>query len=233
MRKRMAILVVEDDPDIGSLLKRGLGDEGFEVTVVDTVETALAAVRQETPQAVILDIIEPDRASLDICRTLRADGFAMPIVMLSAKAAIAERAEGLRAGADDYVVKPFAFSEMVARLKTHMLRRSEPATSGRDLRQSEIALDLDTRTVRIGTGEARLTERECALFALLLQHAGHPVGRDDLFAAVWGGQDGGSRNVVDVYVGYLRRKLAAIADHGDQVIVTVRGRGFMLQPTET
>ncbi len=229
----MAILVVEDDPDIGSLLKRGLGDEGFEVTVVDAGDAALAEVRRETPQAVILDIIDPDGASLDICRTLRAEGFTMPIVMLSAKAAIAERAEGLRAGADDYVVKPFAFSEMVARLKTHMLRRSEPATSGRSLRQSAIALDLDTRTVRLGTAEAHLTERECALFALLLQRAGHPVARDELFAAVWGGQDGGSRNVVDVYVGYLRRKLAEIADGDEQLIVTVRGRGFMLQQSES
>src|SRR5690242_14189292 len=118
----MTILVVEDDPDIGSLLRRGLGEEGYDVTVVDTGGAAVPTARRIEPKAVILDVMLPDASGIDICRHLRQEGFGMPIVMLSAKAAISERAEGLEAGADDYVVKPFAFGELVARLKTHMLR---------------------------------------------------------------------------------------------------------------
>ena len=228
----MTILVVEDDPDIGSLLRRGLGDEGYAVSVVETGAAAFAHVRREAPKAVILDVMLPDQTGIDICKGLRAEGFGMPIIMLSAKAAIADRAEGLQAGADDYVVKPFAFSELVARLKTHMLRRVEPPTSGRYLRSGNLTLDLETRAVKIGEAEARLTERECALFLLLLKSPGKPVARGDLFDALWADQGGASLNVVDVYIGYLRHKLSEAAPNGPQLIVTVRGRGFMYQPAE-
>ena len=229
----MTILGVADDPDIGSLLRRGLGDEGYQVQVVDTGAAAFAEARRQMPEAVILDVMLPDLTGVEICRGLRADGFSMPIVMLSAKAAIADRAEGLQAGADDYVVKPFAFSELVARLKTHMLRRVDPPGGGRYIRSGPMQVDLETRAVKIGEAETRLTERECALFLLLLKSAGKPVTRGDLFDTLWADQGGASLNVVDVYIGYIRHKLADILPEGVQVIVTVRGRGFMFQPIES
>lgn len=226
----MTILVVEDDPDIGSLLRRGLGEEGYAVEVVDTGAQAVPEARRLGPEAVILDVMLPDLSGVEICRNLRAEGFTMPIVMLSAKAAISERAEGLEAGADDYVVKPFAFGELVARLKTHMLRRSEAPQSSRYLVAGPLTLDLETRSARIGTAETRLTEREAGLLVLLMRAAGRPVARGDIFDQLWADQGGASLNVVDVYVGYLRHKLGEITPPGMQVIVTVRGRGFMFKP---
>jgi DNA-binding response OmpR family regulator len=225
----MTILVVEDDPDIGSLLKRGLGEEGYAVTVVDTGAAAVPEARRIDPEAVILDVMLPDHSGIDICRNLRAEGFTMPIVMLSAKAAIAERAEGLEAGADDYVVKPFAFGELVARLKTHMLRRSDTPTSSRYLVAGPLSLDLETRTARVGSAETRLTERESSLLVILMRSAGRPVARGDIFDQLWADQGGASLNVVDVYVGYLRHKLAEVTPPGLQLIITVRGRGFMFK----
>jgi DNA-binding response OmpR family regulator len=225
----MTILVVEDDPDIGSLLRRGLGEEGYAVHVVDTGAAALPEARRLAPEAIILDVMLPDHSGIEICRSLRAEGFAMPIVMLSAKAAISERAEGLEAGADDYVVKPFAFGELVARLKTHMLRRSDAPQSGRYLTAPPLTLDLETRIARIGEAETRLTERESALLVVLMRAAGRPVARGDIFDQLWADQGGASLNVVDVYVGYLRHKLGEITPPGQQLIVTVRGRGFMFK----
>lgn len=226
----MTILVVEDDPDIGSLLKRGLGEEGYDVAVVDTGSRAIPEARRVGPEAVILDVMLPDFSGIEICRNLRAEGFSMPIIMLSAKAAISERAEGLEAGADDYVVKPFSFGELVARLKTHMLRRSELLPSSRYLTAGPLTLDLETRTARLGQAETRLTERESGLLVILMRAAGRPVARGDIFDQLWADQGGASLNVVDVYVGYLRHKLGEITPPGQQLIVTVRGRGFMFRP---
>ncbi|MEJ1160832.1 response regulator transcription factor [Prosthecomicrobium sp. N25] len=225
----MTILVIEDDPDIGSLLRRGLAEEGYDVAVVDTGAAALPEARRLSPEAVILDVMLPDTTGLEICRSLRADGFGMPIVMLSAKAAISERAEGLEAGADDYVVKPFAFGELVARLKTHILRRSEAVPSSRYLVGGPLTLDLETRIARYGEAEARLTEREASLLILLMRAPGRPVSRGDIFDRLWADQGGASLNVVDVYVGYLRHKLGDITPPGRQLIETVRGRGFMFR----
>ncbi|WP_407051868.1 response regulator transcription factor [Methyloraptor flagellatus] len=229
----MTIMVVEDDPDIGSLLRRGLGEEGYEVSVVESGGAALHEARRLAPQAVILDVMLPDQTGVDVCRALRAEGFSMPIVMLSAKAAIGDRAEGLAAGADDYVVKPFAFDELVARLKTHMLRRAEMPQAARYVTAGPMSLDLETRVARLGEAETRFTERECALLVLLMRAAGRPIARGDIFDALWADQGGASLNVVDVYVGYLRHKLGELTPGGQQLIVTVRGRGFMFRPPES
>ena len=228
----MTIMVVEDDPDIGSLLRRGLGEEGFDVRVVETGGAALSEARRIGPEAVILDVMLPDQTGVEVCRALRADGFAMPIVMLSAKAAIGDRAEGLSAGADDYVVKPFAFDELVARLRVHILRRADVPRTSRYVTAGPLSLDLETRVVRLGAAETRLTERECALLVLLIKSAGRPVARGDIFDALWADQGGASLNVVDVYVGYVRHKLGELMPDGQQLIVTVRGRGFMFRTPE-
>lgn len=222
----MAILIVEDDADIGSLLRRGFAAEGYEVELVADADAALAAAAGRSFEAIILDVMLPGRSGVDLCRTLRAAGQAAPILMLSARSSVPERTEGLLAGADDYVVKPFVFDELLARLRVQALRRA--GEDRRPLVAGPLALDLDTRLLKAGEARVRLTEREAELLALLMRNVGQPLARADIFAALWAGHGGVSLNVVDVYIGYLRHKLAEALPEGGRLIVTVRGRGFML-----
>jgi DNA-binding response OmpR family regulator len=224
----MNVLIVEDDPDIGSVLSRGLGGEGFDVTVVDTAAGALATAKEMNPCAILLDMILPDGSGLDICRSLRESGHTGPIIFLSAKDEVSDRADGLTAGADDYIVKPFQFDELVARLRAHLLHRSGSAEEKTRLVAGRLVLDLETRQAHFGTVHIRLTQREAELLGLLMQSANHPVSRGDIFDRLWATQGGVSLNVVDVYVGYLRGKFADITRVGGPSIGTVRGRGFML-----
>ncbi|MFC7400498.1 response regulator transcription factor [Chelatococcus sp. GCM10030263] len=223
----MNILVVEDDADIGSLLARGLEAEGFMVTVVDTAGAALDQARENNPCAVVLDMLLPDGSGLDVCRTLRDTGHIGPILFLSAKDEVRDRAEGLSAGADDYIVKPFQFDELVARLRTHLLRRLG-APDGERLIAGRLILDLNIRQAHFGEIRVRLTQREAELLAMLMREANRPISRGEIFDRLWATQGGASLNVVDVYVGYLRGKLADITRASGPAIVTVRGRGFML-----
>ena len=222
------ILIVEDDGDIRGMLARGLEAEGFTVGVAGRVEDALAAAREEAPEAVVLDINLPDGSGHDVCRSLREGGYPGPILFLSARDEVRDRAEGLALGADDYIVKPFVFDELLARLQTHLLRRKASegprtvVTAGRPI------LDLNIRQVAFADASARLTPREAEVLALLMDKANQPVSRGDIFDKLWAGQGGLSLNVVDVYVGYLRTKLSDFVRLGGPVIVTVRGRGFML-----
>ncbi|KAA2237493.1 response regulator transcription factor [Salinarimonas soli] len=222
------ILIVEDDGDIRGMLARGLAAEGFEVDVAERVDEALVSARETAPCAVVLDNMLPDGSGHDVCRALRGGGYAGAILFLSAKDEVSDRAEGLSLGADDYIVKPFSFDELVARLRAQLLRRqgSEPprdvVTAGR------LTLDLTTRQARFGTASARLTQREAELLMALMQEANRPLSRGDIYDRLWATQGGLSLNVVDVYIGYLRTKLGDIARTGGPLIVTVRGRGFML-----
>ncbi|WAC26958.1 response regulator transcription factor [Ancylobacter sp. SL191] len=225
----MTILIVEDDPDIGSLLRRGFASESYAVELVGDGEQALRAASGKSLEAIILDVMLPGRSGIDVCRALRAGGQTAPIIMLSARSSVNERTEGLLAGADDYIIKPFAFEELLARVKVQALRRSNGEGEQRVLTVGAVTLDLDTRQAQIGGTRVRLTEREVELLALLMRHAGEPLARADIFAALWAGHGGASLNVVDVYVGYLRHKLAEATPEGGQMIVTVRGRGFMFE----
>lgn len=222
-----SVLVVEDDGDIRSMLERGLKVEGFDVAVTDRVDLALAAARVRPPSAIILDIMLPDGSGHDVCRSLRTDGFKGPILFLSAKDEISDRAEGLSVGADDYIVKPFDFGELVARLRTHIMRR-EGASDPNVIRAGRLSLDLTTRRAQFGPVVVRLTERETELLSMLMSKPNRPFARGDIFDRLWATHGGLSLNVVDVYVGYLRSKLGDIARIGGPIIVTVRGRGFML-----
>lgn len=224
----MNILVVEDDMDIGSLLSRGLEAEGFAVTVVEKASDALDQARADNPCAVLLDIMLPDGSGSDVCRVLRDEGYTGPILFLSAKDEIRDRAEGLSAGADDYIVKPFEFNELVARLRTQLMRRSGDVYESERVRAGRLILDLATRQVLFGELHARLTQREAELLAMFMQSPNRPLSRGEIFDRLWAGQGGISLNVVDVYVGYLRGKLADISRGGGPSIVTVRSRGFML-----
>lgn len=224
----MNILIVEDDPDIGSLLRRGFSSESYAVELVGDGEEALRAANGKAWGAIILDVMLPGRSGIEVCKALRAGGQTAPIIMLSARSSVNERTEGLMAGADDYIVKPFAFEELLARVKVQALRRSNADSEPRTLAVGTLSLDLDTRQAQLGGSRVRLTEREVELLALLMRHPGEPLSRADIFAALWAGHGGASLNVVDVYVGYLRHKLAEALPDGGHPIVTVRGRGFML-----
>ena len=223
-----SVLIVEDDGDIRAMLARGLSAEGFAVAVAGRADEALAVARENLPAAVVLDIMLPDGSGHDVCRTLREGGYAGPILFLSAKDEIGDRADGLALGADDYIVKPFSFAELVARLRTQILRR-QGEDAGRNLvHAGRLTLDLTTRQARYGDVVARLTQREAELLSHLMHDPNRPLSRGDIFDRLWATQGGLSLNVVDVYVGYLRTKLGDIARVGGPIIVTVRGRGFML-----
>lgn len=222
------VLIVEDDSDIRAMLARGLEAEGFRVGVAGCVDDALAAARDDAPEAVVLDITLPDGSGHDVCRSLREGGYPGPILFLSARDEVRDRAEGLALGADDYIVKPFVFDELLARLQTHLLRRKAADAPRTIVTAGRLILDLNIRQVGFADATARLTPREAELLALLMDHANQPVTRGDIFDKLWAGQGGLSLNVVDVYVGYLRTKLADFVRLGGPVIVTVRGRGFML-----
>ncbi|WP_375408024.1 response regulator transcription factor [uncultured Methylobacterium sp.] len=222
------ILIVEDDGDIRAMLARGLEAEGFSVGVAGRVDDALAAARDEAPEAVVLDITLPDGSGHDVCRSLREGGYPGPILFLSARDEVRDRAEGLALGADDYIVKPFVFDELLARLQTHLLRRKVSEQPRTIVTAGRLMLDLNIRQVGFADATARLTPREAEVLALLMDNANQPVSRGDIFDKLWAGQGGLSLNVVDVYVGYLRTKLSDFVRLGGPVIVTVRGRGFML-----
>jgi DNA-binding response OmpR family regulator len=222
------VLIVEDDSDIRAMLARGLEAEGFSVGVAGRVDDALAAARAEAPEAVVLDITLPDGSGHDVCRSLREGGYPGPSLFLSARDEVRDRAEGLALGADDYIVKPFVFDELLARLQTHLLRRKASEEPRTLVTAGKLMLDLTVRQVGFADATARLTPREAELLALLMDNANHPVSRGDIFDKLWAGQGGLSLNVVDVYVGYLRTKLSDFVRLGGPVIVTVRGRGFML-----
>ncbi|WP_448954807.1 response regulator transcription factor [Labrys neptuniae] len=224
----MNVLLVEDDTDIGSMLSRGLKVEGFDVTTVERADQALETARDINPCAVVLDMILPDGSGLDVCRALRETGYTGPILFVSAKDEVQDRVDGLTAGADDYIVKPFQFDELVARLRTHLLHRSGTSEEHERLIVGRLVLDHETRQAHYGTVHVRLTQREAELLALLMQSANHPVSRGEIFDRLWATQGGVSLNVVDVYVGYLRTKFADITRVGGPLIGTVRGRGFML-----
>jgi DNA-binding response OmpR family regulator len=226
------LLVVEDDPDIGALLDRGLGAAGFAVTWVDTTGSALQHFAGHTPDAILLDVMLPDGTGYELCRTFRQKGFHGPILFLSAKDEVSDRADGLAAGGDDYIVKPFAFDELVARLSAQLIRR-KASDAPRLPEAGGMTLDIDTRQVRFRNIVARLTQREAELLALFMQSPGKPISRGDIFDRLWLEQGGASLNVVDVYIGYLRGKMSDVVKVGGPSISTVRGRGFMLELPRT
>lgn len=228
----MKILIVEDDDDIASLLRRGFESEGHEVQLAATGREGLELGQKKAFDIIILDIMLPELSGLEVCQGIRSGGpnAATPIIMLSARDGVGDRVEGLSAGADDYVIKPFAFEELLARAKAQERRRKglDGAQSNKVV-AGDMTLDLTLREVTWGSRRVELTERECELLAFLMRRADEPLSRTTIFDALWEGHGGVSINVVDVYVGYLRRKLAHPADDGKPLIQTVRGVGFVFR----
>jgi two-component system, OmpR family, response regulator len=220
------VLLVEDDPRIARFVKRGLEAESYVVDVVARGGEALARCRDIDYPLIILDRMLPDMDGIDVCRSLRDDGCGARVLMLTAKDARQDKVDGLRSGADDYLTKPFAFDELLARLQALLRRGHYQAVGSPALRVADLTLDPATRKVARAERPISLTTREFALLAYLMANAGKVVSRTKLLANVWEyGFDPGTK-IVDVYIRYLRRKIDA--DGQKPLIRTVRGLGYSI-----
>jgi DNA-binding response OmpR family regulator len=219
------ILVVEDDPQIADLLRRGLIYEGYSVAVATDGPAGLAAARDRPPDLVLLDLMLPGMDGLTVCARLRAASD-VPILILTARDAVPDRVKGLDAGADDYVVKPFNFDELLARVRAH-LRRRTPAADQEVLRFADLALNPNTHEVFRGGRKIDLTAREFEVLLLFLQHPRQVITRDVLYERIWGYDFGGESNIIEVYIRYLRSKLEEGGE--PRLIQTVRGVGYALR----
>jgi two-component system copper resistance phosphate regulon response regulator CusR len=217
------ILVIEDDPTVGQYVKRGLEEQRWSVDLVADGEEGERHADSEAYDLVILDMRLPGKPGLDVLRSLRSKGFERPVLVLTAQDAVDAKVTALRAGADDYVTKPFAFEELLARVHARLRHRREPDRS--TLRIGELVLDLRGRRAARNGVTADLTAKEFMLLETLMEHAGQVLSREQLLSHVWGYDydPGVGSNVVEVYVRYLRRKLGA------DVIETVRGMGYCLR----
>jgi DNA-binding response OmpR family regulator len=220
------VLLVDDDPAIRRAVAAGLELEGFDVVAASGGRAALEAAARVNPAVILLDLSMPDLDGLQVLERLRAGGDQVPVCVLSARDEVDDRVAGLQAGADDYVVKPFALEEVVARL--HALLRRRPAGADEALVVGDIRLDPRARVVRRGGRELDLTRREFELLQLFLRHPGEILDRRRLHEEVWGYTFDPGTNVADVFVGYVRRKLEQ--DGEARVLHTVRGVGFVLRP---
>ena len=224
----MRILVVDDEPQLRRALERALKLEGYEVELAADGDQALAAVAGKHPDAIVLDVLMPKRDGLEVCRALRAEGDQTPVLMLTARDAVRDRVDGLDAGADDYVVKPFALEELLARVRA-LLRRGDGGAER--LSYADLTLDPATREVTRGGRELELTKTEFALLEHLLRHPKQVLTRSQLFEAVWGYDFGPRSNSLEVYIGYLRRKTEEGGE--PRLIQTVRGVGYTLRETRS
>jgi|YNPBryBLVA2012_1023415.scaffolds.fasta_scaffold06393_3 two-component system response regulator MprA len=219
------ILIVEDEAEIAGYLRRGLTFEGYTVEIASDGRQALDMAREQPPDLVVLDLMLPGIDGLEVARRLRAASD-VPIIMLTARDAIPDRVAGLEAGADDYLIKPFAFEELLARIRVQ-LRRRQREDSATVLRYGPLTMDLAAHEVTIGDRRVDLTAKEYDLLELFMRHPQQVLTRDVIYDRVWGYNFGGESNIIEVYVRYLRQKLEA---HGEpRLIHTVRGVGYILR----
>ncbi len=219
------ILVVEDDRRIRDMVRRGLIFEGYEVTAAENGEEALRLARESMPDAVILDLMLPGIDGLEVCRRLR-QASNVPILMLTARDAVPDRVTGLDAGADDYMVKPFAFDELLARMRA-LFRRNRQEQLTDVLRHGDLTLNLRTRQCHRGGDEIHLTAREFDLLELFMRHPNQVLTREVIYEHIWNYDFGGESNIIEVYIRYLRTKLEA--GGRPRMIQTVRGVGYALR----
>ncbi len=219
------ILVVEDDRRIRDLLRRGLLFEGYTIDTAEDGETALRVAREMAPDAVILDVMLPKLDGLEVCRRLRSASN-VPILMLTARDSVQDRVTGLDAGADDYMVKPFAFDELLARLRA-LFRRHRMEVAPEVYRYADLELTPRTRQVRRGGDGVELTAKEFDLLELFMRHPGQVLTREVIYEHIWEYDFGGESNIIEVYVRYLRSKLEAGGK--SRLLQTVRGVGYALR----
>jgi len=226
----MRILVVDDEPAVRDSLERALRMDGYEVELAADGREGLERCRAAPPDAIVLDLLMPEMDGLETCRRLREAGDRTPVLMLTARDGVSDRVAGLDAGADDYLVKPFALEELQARLRA-LLRRAEPAgdpaVGGAVLRFADLEMDTGSYEVRRGERRVELTRTEFSLLRLLLEHPRQVLTRSLILERVWGYDFGASSNSLEVYVGYLRRKLEAEGE--PRLVHTVRGVGYVLR----
>jgi len=219
------ILIIEDDQAILKLLQRGLVYEGYTVDTATDGRMGLILARDHTPDLVILDWMLPGMDGLDVCHRLRTGGGSIPILMLTAKDTVQDRVQGLDAGADDYMVKPFNLEELLARVRA-LLRRTQPERIP-ILKFADLTLDTGSRQASRGSRLVSLTAKEYELLDLFMRHPKQVMTRDVIFDRVWGYDFGGESNVLEVYIRYLRQKLEAEGEA--RLIHTVRGVGYVLR----
>ncbi len=218
------ILVIDDDRKITEALRRGLAYQGYRVDVAHSGAEGLEKARRWAPDVVVLDIQMPGLDGLEVCRRLRAGGD-VPVLMLTARDTVADRVRGLETGADDYLVKPFAFAELLARVRSLLRRRQAEAPP--TLRYADLEVDTAGRFARRGGREIALTTTEYGLLELFVRHPRQVLSRDQMLARIWGADAEVDTHVLEVYVGYLRQKLEAGGE--PRLIQTVRGAGYVLR----
>lgn len=221
----MRVLVAEDDVKMAGLLRRGLEEAGYAVDIARAGDEALWAATENPYDAILLDVMLPDLDGFEVCRRLRAANRWAPVLMLTARDAVHDRVAGLDAGADDYLTKPFSFSELLARLRA-LIRRG-PSERPAVLTAGDLALDPATKRVTLGGERIELTPKEFALLEFFMRHPGEVLTRTRIIEHVWDFAYEGDSNVVDVYVGYLRQKVDR--PFGRRSIDTVRGTGYRLR----
>ena len=219
------ILVVEDEEQIASFLRRGLTYEGYEVETVPDGTSALAKARDARPDLVVLDLMLPGMDGLEVCRRLRTAHSSLPILILTARDSVSDRVQGLDAGSDDYMVKPFALAELLARVRA-LLRRAGPGEP-EVLHFADLRLDTGTRQVHRADAQIELTSKEFDLLELFLRHPRQVLTRETIYDRVWGYDFGGESNIIEVYIRYLRQKLEA--ESRSRLLYTVRGVGYVLR----
>ena len=218
------VLVVEDEHNIADFIRRGLTYQGYEVEVAHNGEEALCMAQENLPDLVILDLMLPDIDGVEVCQRLRsADD--LPIIMLTARDAVSDKIEGLEAGADDYMTKPFEFPELLARVKV-ALRRRAPSSKD-EIKVDDLSVRPASREVSRGSREVNLTAREFELLEYLARHAGQVVTKETLFERVWGYDFDVESDAIKVYISYLRKKLNAQGER--DLIHAIRGVGYVLK----
>lgn len=220
------ILVVEDAPEVRGVLERTLADNGYEITTATDGEAGLASALDQRPDLLILDVGLPLKDGYEVARELRGRAYVGPILMLTARDTVSDKVEGLDAGADDYLAKPFSYDELLARVRA-LLRRSALRADQAMLRVADLVIDPFSRDVRRGNREITLTQKEYALLEHLARHAGRPVTREQISQQVWKQDFDPTTNIVDVYINYLRKKVDVEGEAS--LVQTVRGVGYMLK----
>jgi two-component system response regulator MprA len=224
MAERARILVVDDDPRIAASVRRALAYDGHHVEVAEDGRQALIAAREMVPDLIVLDVMLPEVDGIEVCRRIRS-GTDVPILMLTARDAVGDRVLGLDSGADDYLVKPFAYEELLARVRTLLRRRSSRRTEM--LRCADLVMDVGAHEVRRDSRLIDLTAQEFELLKHFLRNQRVVLSRAQILEAVWGLDAASASNVVDVYVGYLRQKMDD--QHKPRLIYTVRGVGYVMR----
>jgi two-component system response regulator MprA len=222
----MRILLVDDEPALRQSVARSLRFEGYTVVTASDGREALDVMRSARPDALVLDVMMPRLDGLGVCRWLRAEGDRTPVLMLTARDAVQDTVAGLDAGADDYLAKPFAYDELLARLRA-LLRRTAGPPGEPVLEAGPVRLDPAAWQVTVGGAPVELTRTEFSLLETLMRHRGQVLTRSQLYSSVWGEDLDGMSNTLDVYVGYLRRKLEAAGS--PRLVHTVRGVGYLLR----